>query len=192
MIVAGLLTLMLSGGLNPAFADPEPVKESTGSATMPDESPKTLTEEQFHKKMAVDLFNHTWDLMDKPDRTPEDDIEMVHSAHASRWHWGKVGTPLNFQRGEWQVSRVYAILKRAEPALYHAQRCLALTETNDISGFDLGFAHEATARAHAIAGNDAEAAKGMKLARAAAGQLEKKEDREYFEGELKTIPGWGN
>lgn len=159
---------------------------------MPDESQETLTEKQFHKKMAADLFNHTWDLIEKPDRTPEDDVEMVHSAHASRWHWGKVGTALNFQRGEWQISRVYAILKRAEPALYHAQRCLALTGANDISGFDLGFAHEAMARAHAIAGNATEAAKYMKLAQDAAGQIEKQEDREYFEGELKTIPGWGN
>ena len=27
-----------------------------------------MTEEQFHKKMAVDLFNRTWDLLDKPER----------------------------------------------------------------------------------------------------------------------------
>jgi len=159
---------------------------------MPDETPTTLTEEQFHKKMAVDLFNHTWDLIGKADRTPEDDLEMVHSAHASRWHWGRVGTPLNFQRGEWQVSRVHALLKRAEPAQYHAKSCLALTEANNIKDFDLGFAYEAMARAHAVAGNDAETAKYLELARDAAEQIEKKEDREYFEGELKTIPGWGN
>jgi hypothetical protein len=157
-----------------------------------EETPRSMTEEQFHQQQAVGLFNHVWELMDRKDRTPEDDLEMVHAAHASRWHWGRVGTPLNRQRGEWQVSRVYAVLGRAEPALVHARSCLALTEQHDITDFDRGFAYEAMARAHAIAGNDAEVAKFMKLAQDAAEQVENPEDRSYFEGELGSIPGWGN
>ena len=53
---------------------------------------------------------------------------MIHSAHATRCHWGKVGTAANRARGEWQVSRVCATLGGAEPALYHARRCLADVE----------------------------------------------------------------
>jgi len=48
-----------------------------------------MTEEQFHKKMAVDLFNRTWDLLDKSERTPEENDELVHAGHASRYHWAK-------------------------------------------------------------------------------------------------------
>ncbi|MBB5034625.1 hypothetical protein [Prosthecobacter vanneervenii] len=51
-----------------------------------------LSETAFHKKMAVDLFNETWTLLDKTDRTPEEDARMSHLAHASRLHWGFVGT----------------------------------------------------------------------------------------------------
>ena len=42
---------------------------------------------------------------------------MLHAAHASRFHWGEVGEPVNFARGEWQISRVYAVLGRPEPAI---------------------------------------------------------------------------
>ena len=69
-------------------------------------------DEKLHKQFAVDLFNATWDLLEKPARTKEEDDEMIHSAHASRYHWGKVGEPVNLARGEWQVARVYTLLNR--------------------------------------------------------------------------------
>jgi hypothetical protein len=44
---------------------------------------------------------------------------MVHMAHASRFHWDNVGDDQNRAIGEWQVARVYAVLGRAESALFH-------------------------------------------------------------------------
>ncbi len=38
-------------------------------------------------------------------RSPTQDEEMVHTAHASRYHWEIVGTPLNQGRGEWLISQ---------------------------------------------------------------------------------------
>ena len=74
----------------------------------------------------------TWTLLEKTDRTPAQDDEMLHAAHASRYHWGEIGDPVNLARGEWQCSRVYAILGRAEPALWHARRCLEIDEANGL------------------------------------------------------------
>ena len=145
-----------------------------------------LTEEE-HKKLGIDLFNLTWSLLDKKDRTREEDDKMVHAAHASRFHWGETGTPLEFERGEWQISRVYSTLKRSESALYHAKRCLDICKENDIGGFDIAFAFEAMARAHAIAGNKTNCEKNLRLAEAAGEQIKKKEDKDYFLDELKTI-----
>ena len=84
--------------------------------------------QEQHKAFAVECFNLVWGLLDKADRTAEDDERMVHAAHASRFHWGEIGTPLEFARGEWQISRVYAVLGRSEAALHHAQRSLDLCE----------------------------------------------------------------
>jgi hypothetical protein len=52
---------------------------------------ESITEQETHKKFAVDLFNLTWDLLDKPERSADEDDKMIHAAHASRFHWGEVG-----------------------------------------------------------------------------------------------------
>lgn len=148
---------------------------------------KKYTEKEAHRKFAVDLFNLVWSLMDKKDRTKEEDDKMVHAAHASRFHWGEIGTPLEFERGEWQISRVYSVLKRSEPALLHAKRCLETCQSNNIGDFDIAFAYEAMARAYAIAGQKSECQKYLQLAREAGEKIKAKEDKDYFFSELKTI-----
>jgi len=145
------------------------------------------TSKADHRKFAVNCFNLTWSLLDKKDKTKEEDDKMVHTAHASRFHWGEIGTPLEFERGEQQISRVYSVLGRVEPALYHAKRCLEICKENNIGDFDIAFAYEGMARAYAIIGNKKECEKNIELAREAAEQIKKKEDKDYFLSELKTI-----
>ncbi len=150
--------------------------------------PADLTPEQ-RRQVAVDLFNHAWALMRLPDRTPEQDDELIHAAHASRHHWAEVGTAANLVRGEWQLSRVYATLGRAEPAIYHARRCLAYCEASPqaLEGWDLPYAYEALARAHAVAGDAAEAERFAARARELGAQVEDAEDREQLEQDLATL-----
>ena len=115
-----------------------------------------ITMQEWHKKQAVQCFNETWNLIDKTDRTREEDFRMIHMAHASRYHWREVGTPLHFLRGEWQIARVYALLNLGESARHHAEYCLALCLSNNIGDFDLAFAYEALARAHDFVGDHAQ------------------------------------
>ena len=95
-------------------------------------SPPAPLDRDARRRLAADLFNHTWTLMERVDRTAAQDDEMLHCAHASRYHWGEVGEPANLARGEWQCSRVYTVLGRAEPAMWHARRCLAICEEHGI------------------------------------------------------------
>ena len=120
---------------------------------MPDD-PVPAMGEAARRRLAADLFNHVWALLDTEGRTPEQDVEMIHAAHASRHHWGEVGTPVNVARGEWQISRVYATLGRGEPALFHAERCLETCTEHGIGDFDLAYAHEAMARAYRVLGDE--------------------------------------
>lgn len=145
---------------------------------------------EIHRKLAVDLFNFTWTLINKDHRTQMDVDEMVHAAHASLYHWSKIGTPLNFARGEWQVSRVYAVLGRHESARYHAQRCLNLCQENGIGDFDLAFAYEALARAAAAGSSWVESAHFLELAKQAAEHILEDDDRQLLVNDLKTIPGY--
>ncbi len=71
------------------------------------------------RQLAASLFNHVWDLLEKQDRSASEDDEMMHAAHPSRYHWGVVGEPVHWARGEWQCSRVYAILDHDLAGLSH-------------------------------------------------------------------------
>ena len=148
-----------------------------------------LSDEQ-ERKLGASYFNSVWDLMEKEDRTTEDDDLMLHMAHASRYHWGQVrGVPNNLQRSEWQISRVYAVLHRSEPCLHHAQRVLDICIANGIGDWDIAFAYEALARGHAVAG-DAEAARAMtERAVEAAEAIAEEDSRKLLLADLETIPG---
>ncbi len=146
-----------------------------------------LGEPAQHRKLGVDLFNYVWTLLEKPDRTKEEDDEMIHAAHASRWHWSIVGAPENFARGEWQISRVYAALARGEAALVHALRSLEICQAHGIGDFDVAYAYEALARAWATLGSAEETHRYLALAREAAEQIKEAEDKELLLRNLATV-----
>jgi hypothetical protein len=138
-----------------------------------------------HRQLGVDYFNATWRLIE----SREDDDRMLHTSHASRFHWGEAPEcrPENLARGEWMIARVYTVLGRGEPAAWHARRCLDHCERNHIGDWDLAYAFEALARAHALAG-DAEASEWKAKAREAGDAIADAEDREHFEEDYSTLP----
>jgi DNA-binding transcriptional MerR regulator len=142
------------------------------------------------RALAVGLFNYTWTLLENPNRTPAQDDEMIHAAHASRYHWGEVGEAVNLARGEWQVSRVYATLGRGEPAIYHARRCLEINESNQATreDWELGSAFEALARAYAVAGDRVASEEWRARAVAELAGVREAEDRQILEQDLATLP----
>jgi hypothetical protein len=140
-----------------------------------------------HRALAVGLFNHVWELLGTPDRTPAMDSQMVHAAHASRFHWSQVGGPEQLAVGDWQCSRVYAVLGRAEPALHHARASLAICEEAGLGDWVRAAAYEALARASAVAGNEVDKAEWLTRARQATAAIVDAEDREVIEADLGTL-----
>jgi len=148
---------------------------------------KIVITHEMHRQLGVDLFNLTWTLIDKPERTLDESDLMIHTAHASAYHWRQVGEPMNFERSDWQLSRVYALLDRPEAASYYAQRCLEICQREGIGDFDLAFAYEAMARAGAVSGKRDEANYHLMKARESGEKIKKTDDREYFFAELESV-----
>ena len=148
-----------------------------------------------HRQLGVDLYNSTWTLIEKPDRSPLESDEMIHRAHASRWHWAQAaGTKtVNLARGEWLCSRVYSTLGRGEPALWHARRCVEIVESigeaDGRESWDLAGAYEAMARASFAGGDSASGALWKAKALEALSAIENADDRMPIEGDLMTLPG---
>ena len=140
-----------------------------------------------HRQLGVDLYNEVWRLME----SREDDERMLYATHASAYHWSEAPEcePRNRARSEWQISRVYAVLGRGEPAVHHAERCLELCEqhADNVEDWDAPFAYEALARAHKVAGNDHDARRYESLARESGDAIADPEDREHFHEALATL-----
>lgn len=143
----------------------------------------------MHRRLAVGLFNRSWKLLETADRTSAQDDELVHVVHASRYHWGEVGTVANLARGESQCARVYAALGRPEPALHHANRALELVRAGGegLEDWDLASALEALARAHLAAGDREEAAHHARLAREELESVADPEDREVIASQVAEL-----
>lgn len=161
---------------------------TTGTATAIDG-----LDEATHRQLGKDLFNHTWTLIEKADRTPAENDEMVHATHASSFHWSRGGATLaNAARGQWQIARVYSTLGRGEAALWHGNRCLELVEAAIEAGvaddWDMPAALEGLARAQAVAGDRAAATETRARARAALDGIADPEDRQIIEQDLESTP----
>ena len=108
---------------------------------------------------------------------------------ASQYHWLRSESPpQHAARSEWQVSRVYCVLNRPEPALHHARRVLDLCQRHGIGDWDLACAYEALARAHAIAGDYDEARRWLEQGRLACEDIAEDDDRDIIAADLDTIP----
>ncbi len=112
----------------------------------------TDSERKLHRKTAAQCFNKTWDYLEKKKRNSADNEMMLNLAHASRYHWSLIGTPMNQAVGDWQVSRVYAALNQPSLSLQFAKSSLESCTKNKLTRI-LPTAYEAMARAHATAKN---------------------------------------
>lgn len=141
----------------------------------------TLLEAQG--KFAKSIYNQIWNLLDKKDRTPSEDEDLLLSAYASLYHWKQIGTEVNLQRGYWMVSRVYQCLGFADQAVNWAKKCQDITEryTNEMEDFDLAFAQEGLARAYAQSGDFEQAKRHFNQAVIFGELIQDPEDKLVFE-----------
>ena len=145
----------------------------------------TLTE--AHQHFAKKFNNRTWDLLDKSNRNPEEEEELLLTASASLYHWLQVGTAVHAQRGHWMLSRVHIALGRKQDAVNEALKCQAITESNpeEMKDFDLAFAQEALARAYALKGDIDKAKQHHQQATSLGDQIQDPEDKKIFFGDLE-------
>ncbi len=143
-----------------------------------------------HRRLGVDLYNATWELLGRDDRTAEEDDAMVSRAHASFYHWGQVEgvRPENVGRGHWLCSRVHAVLGQADTAAHHAARYVAICRAGGVADWDLAAALEASARAAAVGGDFDAAERFETEAREVCATVTDAEDREVVEADLASLP----
>lgn len=140
-----------------------------------------------HRYFAPYCFNACWDLIEKTDRTADDDRMMVALSQASFFHWRNRPdvTDRNLAVGYWQLSRVYALTGAHAEAKRYAELCFSLSGGS--GPFGLGYAHEALARAAQGLGDGAAAATHLREAWALAAGVTDARDRKLLENDLESL-----
>lgn len=140
-----------------------------------------------HRYFAARCFNDAWDLIEKTDRSADDDRLMVATSLASLYHWIR-RDDCDDQRlavGYWQASRTQALAGNAPEAERLGDICLSYSR--ELAPFHLGYAHEALARAYAVAGREADAARQLAAAGEQAALVRDPADRELLEADLRAL-----
>jgi len=142
-----------------------------------------------HRHFSGACFNACWGLIDLAERTPEQEEEMIRLAVASHHHWtqrddcGAKETSV----ANWQLSRVFARVGEVSLAVRYGQRSLAAGQQEGVGPFYVAYAHEALARAAAVAGDTEARDHHAAEARAALEGVEA-ETAGWVEKDLATLP----
>ena len=149
----------------------------------------TVNEAEAHRFFSAHCFNRAWDLIRKSNRTTIECEQMLQLSQASLWHWTQRSdcTPKNLSIGNWQLSRVYALLGQAENAKRCAKMCLHYSEGT--SPFFIGHAHEALARSAAVADDVLGKAHHLAEARLYLAQVTSDRDRALLQADLQSLEG---
>lgn len=163
------------------------IEEKEPLEMMPARPATVSLEPDRQRALAAQLFNYVWTLMETEQRTARQTEMMIAAAYASRFFWEDIGEPYRLARGEWQISRACAIAGHAAAALQHAQACMALCEQHHLGPFDIGYAHEAFARAYQANGEHQAAARSGRSAREIAPQIADPDERDLLHSDLDAL-----
>ena len=150
-------------------------------------TPPNFDTDAAHRHFAAQCFNDAWDLIEKPERTAQDDRMMVAMNQASIYHWlhREDCDDRRLSIGFWQASRIQALLGHADEARRHGE--VSLSYSAGLKPFFVGYAYEALARAELLAGRGELAAQHMGQARACAAQVGDKAERELLLRDLDSL-----
>lgn len=148
------------------------------------------TLEDANQYFAVAYNGSVWKLLEKKERTEDENEEMINLAHASLLHWSKSPKcrKVNLQRGEYMISMAYIYAKNPRQALHYAKRCKKITENNieENEDFDLAYAYLVLAMALSLNNSKIEAEEYLNKAKKLGGDIKGEKDRDIFLADLKT------
>jgi tetratricopeptide (TPR) repeat protein len=145
--------------------------------------------QSVHRYFSVQCFNQAWELIEKPERTTEEDEAMIRLSHASHYHWTQREgySPTNNSIANWQLARIYAVLGRLEQARHYAGLCLQASREEGVEAVFVGYAYEALARVERMAGNKEQAQAYLASALEQADKTDDEEERQMLLDDLADL-----
>ena len=141
-----------------------------------------------HRPLAVATYNACWVLLEKTQRTADEDAELLTNAFASRYHWSQLALGQNMIIADWMVSRAAAATGNGELAVSFAQRANDATDENSPDWLVASSA-EGMARAYGAVGNSAMRNEWVRCAQSLVAAIGEDVDRKIIADQLADLLG---
>ena len=141
----------------------------------------------WHRRFAAAGNNRAWDLSVQT-RNPAEDEEMLNAAHASAWHWARVGSELNRMRATMLLAEVHALLGFGQSALAYAEEMRTYFLGVQSPAWEVAFVHIVHAHAASAAGETEKHRASYGLALAAIEAVPSEEERRNLAGTFSHVP----
>ena len=142
----------------------------------------------WQRRLASQANNRAWRLSEVPSRSPEEDEEMLHAAHAAMYFWKIVGNANNRSHAAQLLAHVYALLKLAVPAKYYLAQATPTFFNGDSAPWEVAIAHAVAAGVASVCAEHESHKMHYAEAVRLIAALEDPEDREIINATLKVVP----
>ena len=143
---------------------------------------------RWQRKLAAQANNRAWTLSESSSRSPQEDEEMLHAAHASNYFWRIVGSASNRAHASQLLAHVYALLKLPDPAAHYFSQAEPVFLQQECEPWERACAFLVKANVAASAGQVDVHARCYVEAERLIAALPDPEDREILYATLRVIP----
>jgi hypothetical protein len=141
----------------------------------------------WRRRLAASANNRAWTLAEKTSRTPAEDAEMLHAAHAARYLWDRIGTEKNLAMADQLLGHVHALLGFARTATEYAEKAFDYFMSHPSEPGERAFAYAVRAHASHVSGRHDLHCEYYAEAIEIAGTLADP-DRKIFDATIDVIP----
>ena len=142
----------------------------------------------WQRRLASQANNRAWSLAEQGSRSPLEDEEMLHAAHAAMYFWNIVGTAGNKAHAAQLLAHVCATLKLPEQASHYLAQSQPVMMSASADAWERALAHAVTANVAAANGWHAQHAEHYRQAGELVAALPDAQDRAILEATLRVLP----
>ncbi len=143
---------------------------------------------EAHREVAVATYQRCWVLLDQAARSNDDDVELLTTAFASRFHWGHAGGPQEWIVGDWMISRAAAATGQGQLAVWFATRADGAAQVTQVPDWLAASTAEGVARAYAANGDGHRRDLWIEKSQKLVAVIADAEDRELIASQLASVP----
>lgn len=145
-------------------------------------------EAAWRRKLGSAANNRCWTLTEQLTRTPEEDQEMLHAAHAAMHLWSTIGTDKNRTLGHLLLGQVHALLGHATSAMNYAKLAYDDITQTQSDAWEVAMAHAVLANAAHCSGGLALHESHYNTADKLIAALSDPQDKEIVLATLSVVP----